>query len=628
MPIAAYQEVTNYWALGKILCDIWTSCDVLCCTASILHLVAIALDRYWAISNVNYGSKRTNFRIISMILVIWLLSAVISILPHVFGLSFHYSDSNKQQNCQLTDNFIYQIFSTLGAFYLPLVVMCIIYWKIFQVAKFRIRKKAFQRPHANIAKNLPTQNVDAIVLIKEKLNSFQEGKSNRSRSINSSNNNNSPENLENDKNIQNLKIDRSEEASISNTNKKYSIIVKLTNTRRSFREILAKKRAIFKSILYFNKSAENQKMIRNEQNHIKLQKLDEKHDTISQFSFRTKESYNDDYNEFESYSIVDINKVIDDQNLTLDKIGKTLNQDNKINLKDDKSSTTMVPIAIPESYDTQSFSDSRTLVNIKFLANVRKLKHSLSNQFFQFDQNYKKKLCIRPSKSFDIKIYSNSLSNIESDDDETKQSLNLKDITIHFEENSNNQTETVNQMQVTKETEIKKDTENISLLGDINLCTNNNSIRKLQSNESIMISPIHKTQNSDTNLNSSMKSGSSQTKPNSELGNRKSNKLKKRNKIDIKRERKAAKTLGIIMSCFILCWLPFFIMQIINSICKQCATVLNNYPVVTILTWLGYMNSLLNPIIYTIFSPDFREAFAKILFGKCLKRKKKLFSLK
>jgi 5-hydroxytryptamine receptor 1 len=94
--------------------------------------------------------------------------------------------------------------------------------------------------------------------------------------------------------------------------------------------------------------------------------------------------------------------------------------------------------------------------------------------------------------------------------------------------------------------------------------------------------------------------------------------IKKRAKIDIKRERKAAKTLGVIMSCFILCWLPFFLMQIVSSVCKDCKLVkfLENGPLFTILTWLGYLNSLLNPIIYTIFSPDFRNAFAKILFGK------------
>lgn len=38
-------QISNNWIMGPELCDMWTSIDVLCCTASILHLVAIALDR-------------------------------------------------------------------------------------------------------------------------------------------------------------------------------------------------------------------------------------------------------------------------------------------------------------------------------------------------------------------------------------------------------------------------------------------------------------------------------------------------------------------------------------------------------------------------------------------------------
>lgn len=45
MPLGAVYEVSREWSLGPELCDMWTSSDVLCCTASILHLVAIALDR-------------------------------------------------------------------------------------------------------------------------------------------------------------------------------------------------------------------------------------------------------------------------------------------------------------------------------------------------------------------------------------------------------------------------------------------------------------------------------------------------------------------------------------------------------------------------------------------------------
>lgn len=118
-------------------------------------------------------------------------------------------------------------------------------------------------------------------------------------------------------------------------------------------------------------------------------------------------------------------------------------------------------------------------------------------------------------------------------------------------------------------------------------------------------------ENNNKNNNNKSNTINFQSKPTIDL-------IKKRAKIDIKRERKAAKTLGVIMTCFIVCWLPFFLMQILFSICSDCALTkfLQNGPLVTVLTWSGYLNSLLNPVIYTIFSPDFRNAFAKILFGK------------
>ena len=34
------------WQLGDIMCDTWVALDVMCCTASILNLAAIGVDRY------------------------------------------------------------------------------------------------------------------------------------------------------------------------------------------------------------------------------------------------------------------------------------------------------------------------------------------------------------------------------------------------------------------------------------------------------------------------------------------------------------------------------------------------------------------------------------------------------
>ncbi|KAH8258312.1 hypothetical protein KR038_009504 [Drosophila bunnanda] len=80
--------------------------------------------------------------------------------------------------------------------------------------------------------------------------------------------------------------------------------------------------------------------------------------------------------------------------------------------------------------------------------------------------------------------------------------------------------------------------------------------------------------------------------------------------IKMKREHKAARTLGIIMGTFILCWLPFFLWYTLSMTCGPCQV-----PdiVVSILFWIGYFNSTLNPLIYAYFNRDFREAFRNTL---------------
>lgn len=88
----------------------------------------------------------------------------------------------------------------------------------------------------------------------------------------------------------------------------------------------------------------------------------------------------------------------------------------------------------------------------------------------------------------------------------------------------------------------------------------------------------------------------------------------------MRREHKAAKTLGIIMGAFIACWLPFFIGYVIFATCNACRE--STPPVVVdILFWIGYFNSSLNPVIYAYFNREFREAFKETIqnvFCRCL----------
>lgn len=78
-----------------------------------------------------------------------------------------------------------------------------------------------------------------------------------------------------------------------------------------------------------------------------------------------------------------------------------------------------------------------------------------------------------------------------------------------------------------------------------------------------------------------------------------------------KKEKRATLILGLIMGSFIACWLPFFFLYILKAACHQCDIPGSAF---AIAFWLGYMNSVLNPVIYTIFNKDFRRAFRRILF--------------
>ncbi|CAL1283084.1 unnamed protein product [Larinioides sclopetarius] len=142
MPLNVAYTLMSQWKFGLPVCKMWLTCDVLCCTASILHLSAIALDRYWAIHDpINYASKRTLKRVLIMIASVWVVSMIIS-APPLIGWNDWPEDFTEETPCMLTEERGYVIYSASGSFYIPLVIMTVVYVKIFEAAKDRLRHKA------------------------------------------------------------------------------------------------------------------------------------------------------------------------------------------------------------------------------------------------------------------------------------------------------------------------------------------------------------------------------------------------------------------------------------------------------------------------------------------------------
>ncbi|XP_068424345.1 D(1)-like dopamine receptor [Clinocottus analis] len=167
MPWEAITEVTGTWLFGRF-CGVWIAFDIMCSTASILHLCIISVDRYWAIASpFKYERKMTHRVAFVMIGVAWSLSILISFIPvqlnwhqvgeeageamgdalaamvaagRNFTNSSHLNGSAAAKSCVANLNKTYAISSSLISFYIPVVIMIATYTRIYRIAQTQIRR--------------------------------------------------------------------------------------------------------------------------------------------------------------------------------------------------------------------------------------------------------------------------------------------------------------------------------------------------------------------------------------------------------------------------------------------------------------------------------------------------------
>ncbi|KAG5678939.1 hypothetical protein PVAND_008558 [Polypedilum vanderplanki] len=369
LPLNVAYSIRGRWDFGIHICKMWLTSDVLCCTASILNLCAIALDRYWAITDpINYAQKRTMERVLILITGVWLLSLLIS-SPPLLGWNDWPDHFDITTPCQLTTKKSYVIYSALGSFFIPLIIMTIVYIEIYIATRRRLRERA------------QASKINAMAL---------------------------------------------------KSNMTAKTVEQTTNNSGS--------------------------------------------------GDRERESISSE---------------------TADGVATLNSKDMKRKKKKDK-----------KKMAKDSIKDHKK----------NKAQLTISNE--------------------------NSVTDIH--------------------ENENNPNDT-------KSSVIEIDKNNAKL-SEVTTMINNN--------------------NNNNNPTCHKKSGAVYQF------------IEEKQKISLSKERRAARTLGIIMGVFVVCWLPFFLMYVIGPFCASCCI---SDKLVNFITWLGYINSCFNPIIYSIFNMEFRKAFKKLL---------------
>ncbi|XP_059726325.1 D(1) dopamine receptor-like [Haemorhous mexicanus] len=149
MPWRAASDVLGFWPFGAF-CDLWVAFDITCCTASILHLCLISVERYWAMAEPFRHQRRVTQRLAFItIAAAWLLSLLISFIP--VQLQWHkdralpspeqpgFNGSAEEGGCEPTLSSAYAIASSLISFYIPVAIMLGTYGRLFRLARRQLR---------------------------------------------------------------------------------------------------------------------------------------------------------------------------------------------------------------------------------------------------------------------------------------------------------------------------------------------------------------------------------------------------------------------------------------------------------------------------------------------------------
>lgn len=137
--------VMGYWAMGNWACDLWLAIDYVASNASVMNLLVISFDRYFSVTRpLTYRAKRTTKRAGIMIGLAWFVSLVLWAPAILLWQYFEGKRTVPPDQCyiQFLEQPIITFCTAIAAFYLPVSIMSVLYWRIYRETQNRSKELA------------------------------------------------------------------------------------------------------------------------------------------------------------------------------------------------------------------------------------------------------------------------------------------------------------------------------------------------------------------------------------------------------------------------------------------------------------------------------------------------------
>ncbi|XP_053964066.1 5-hydroxytryptamine receptor 2A-like [Anastrepha ludens] len=486
--------------------------------------------RYWAVTNIDYIHSRTSRRVFLMIFCVWSAAVIVSLAPQFGWKDPDYLQRIEQQKCMVSQDVAYQVFATCCTFYVPLLVILVLYWKIYQTARKRIHRRRPRPIDVTGNNNQPDLSAQKkrkrLRLRIGKFASPHTGATGQTTLGLVEGNSTNTVNTVEDTEFSSSNVDSKSRAGVEST-------TMFTNNPE---EIPTTSTSQISTVSHLVALANQQHAASKSSSTVQQQP--------------DKGSSNTNTTQTAIASDVTITTTIENNKLPAATTKVC------IVAPSDSNGITSTPPAINGSTTAVSVANgaAEVLEDPQLQQQLQQVQHQTDMTTAGGGKTAPPAACASNATT---------ITSISALSPQTPTIVNTAG-SVGDDEHQHPLAPTATSLAAASSCQLPSTPK-----------------LKYQQPLSSIANPVHKV-------------------------------TKRKETLEAKRERKAAKTLAIITGAFVICWLPFFVMALLLPLCETCEI---NDGIASVFLWLGYFNSTLNPVIYTIFSPEFRQAFKRILFG-------------